>query len=361
MNWVGAIACLLIGGFVAPPAGAAGDSLARRNPSSAEPLARVETTIGEIVVGQGLRLRIFATRPEGSSRRLPAVYFVQWLSCDSVEIGQVEDGWTGMLRSLVQDSGMVVLRLEKAGVGDSEGGPCHELDYDTELAHHRQALLSLLEHPWVDRERVFVFGASMGSNLAPLLASGQALRGVAVWGGGARTWLERQLGFERRALELGGATGAQIDDRMRRLSRIYAAVLLERRRPEEIEVQDPGLAADWKLATGSTGASQFGRPIAFHQQAQAQHWAAAWESVDAPVLALFGEYDWFDEPAAVELIGTVVNRRHPGRAQVRILAGIDHHFTRYRSPAEAFAGSGGTPDAAAVMQVLLPWLRQHAD
>jgi len=361
MNWACAIACVLIGGFVAPSAGAAGDQLPRRNPSSAEPLARVETTFGEIAAGGDLRLRTIATRPEGSSGRLPAVYFVQWLSCDSVEIGTGNDGWTRMLRSLVQDSGMVVLRLEKAGVGDSEGGPCSELDYDTELAHHRQALGSLFEHPWVDRERVFVFGASMGSNFAPLLARGLPLRGVAVWGGGARTWFERQLGFERRALELGGAAGAQIDDRMRKLGRIYAAVLLDRRNLDEIAANDSALAADWKLVTGSAGTTQFGRPLAFHQQAQVQQWAAAWESVDAPVLALFGEYDWFDDPAAVELIGTIVNRRTPGRAQVHILPGIDHHFVRYRSPAEAFAESGGAPDAAAVMDILLPWLHQHAD
>jgi hypothetical protein len=33
--------------------------------------------------------------------------------------------------------------------------------------------------------------------------------------------------------------------------------------------------------------------LAFHQQAQRQNWQAAWARVEAPVLAMYGEYDWF--------------------------------------------------------------------
>lgn len=257
--------------------------LARRNQESSEALAQVETRFGELATPGNYRLRTIVTRPEGTRRRLPAIYFVQWLSCDTVEIGRDNDGWTQVLRALVSESGMVVMRLEKAGVGDSEGGPCSALDYETELAHNRLALHALQQHRWVDRRRIFVFGASMGANFAPLLANGERVRGVAVWGGGAQTWFERQLGFERRSLELGGATGAEIDARMRILSRIYSAILLRQASLEDLSESDPQLAAEWNLVTGSEGSTQFGRPIAFHQQAQAQHWAAAWAALDVPV------------------------------------------------------------------------------
>lgn len=361
MHPVRMFASLMIGTLLSSPGWPSEPPLTRRNASSIEPLAAVETVFGELRTPQGSRLRTIATRPQGSSGPLPAIYFVQWLSCDSVEIGRGDDGWTRMMKSLVQDSAMVVMRLEKAGVGDSEGGPCSALDYESELAHHRLALRALFAHPWVDPGRVFLFGASMGANFAPLVAAGQELRGVAVWGGGAQSWFERQLGFERRALELGGATAAEIDERMRKLARIYAAVLLEARDPEDIAQSDPRLAESWKLATGSDRDTQFGRPLAFHRQAQAQHWAAAWAAVDAPVLAMFGEYDWYEDPAGVELIGRTVNRRMPGRAETHFLPGIDHHFMRYRSATDAFAGQGGTPDAAAVMNILLPWIHQHAE
>lgn len=339
---------------------ASGTPLKRRNAASAEPLAGVETIFGELRAPDGHRLRTLLTRPEGARRRLPAIYFVQWLSCDTVEIGQTTDGWAQMMRILVQDSGMVVMRLDKAGAGDSEG-VCSELDYETELAHHKLALQSLIQSPWIDRERIFVFGASMGANFAPLLANGEHVRGVAVWGGGAQSWFERQLGFERRALELSNTSGAEIDRRIRILSRVYSAVLLDGSRPADLASRDPDFAAAWQLATGAESDTQFGRSIVFHQQAQAQQWARAWETLNAPILVLYGENDWYDSVESVELIGSIVNRSTSGRAEVRILPGVDHHFTRYRSKQDAFTSTGGVPDAKAAMDILLPWLKRHAE
>jgi pimeloyl-ACP methyl ester carboxylesterase len=329
--------------------------LPRKATSTAEPLPGIETQFGELKTPEGYRLRTITTRPEGASAKLPAVYFVHWLSCDTVELGKTVDGWGQMMRAVVRDAGMVVMRTDKAGVGD-----CAALDYETELKHHRLGLATLLAHPWVDPERVIVYGASMGANMAPLIAAGQKVKAVAVWGGGAQSWFERQLGFERRALELGGKSGAEIDVRMRTLSRLYAAFLLDGLTPAEITRRDAKLGAAWKMATGTDATSQFGRPLAFHQQAQKREWAKAWAALDVPVLALFGEYDWYETPAAVELIGRVVNARKPGAATVRIIPGIDHHFMRYASAEDAFADRNAKPDAAPATNILIPWLKEHA-
>ena len=140
-------------------------------------------------------------RPAGTTGPLPAILFVQWLSCDSIELpAKQQDGWSRMLRRLAQESGMAMMRMEKAGVGDSDGD-CAALDYETELADHRAALAALKRSPDVDPDHVVVFGASMGGNYAPLVAAGEPVAGVMIWGGGAKTWFERMLGFERRAKE----------------------------------------------------------------------------------------------------------------------------------------------------------------
>jgi dienelactone hydrolase len=346
--------------MTALPAAAMDRPLERRSTATAEPLPGVETVLGELQAPDGYRLRTMVTRPADTRRRLPAVYYVQWLSCDSVEIGLAEDGWNQMLRSLVSESGMVVMRLEKAGVGDSEGGPCSELDYETELRHHRLAFRALHENAWVDPGRVFVFGASMGATFAPLVAEQMNVKGVAVWGGGARSWFERQLAFERNAMELGGASGEEIDERMRMLSRFYSALLLDRQSPAQISARDPELGSAWSLLTGADGATQVGRPVGCHQQAQARRWATAWSALQAPVLALLGEYDWYETRESVELIGEVINQRSPGLAQVHVFPGVDHHFTRYRSARDAYAGRDGEADAAVVMALLLSWLKKHA-
>ena len=335
-------------------------SLQRNVPNSIEPLNGVETEFGEISVSPDARLRTITTRPAGTKEKLPAIYFIQWLSCDTVELTDTEDGWAQFLRTLIQESAMVMMRTEKAGVGDSEGGPCSTLDYDTELAHHKRAFLALREHPWVDRDRVFVVGASMGANMAPLVASAAPVRGIAVWGGGAHSWFERQLGFERRALELGDASASDIDRRMRQLSAFYSAYLLEGVAPADVEKRRPELKGIWAAVTGTDGETQFGRPYQFHQQAQRQEWANAWARTSAPVLVLFGEYDWYESQASVELIGRIVNRNAAGRGSVHIIPGLDHHFMRFESRASAFAATGGVPHARSATDLLLPWLHDHA-
>jgi hypothetical protein len=317
---------------------------------------------GELKTSNGARLRTILTRPDNSIGKLPAILFVQWLSCDSVELrDSATDGWSDMLRRLIRESGMVVMRTEKSGVGDSLGVPCDQLDYNTELSYHREALEALKHRDDIDADRIVVFGASIGATYAPLVAADQKLAGVIVWGGGARTWFERQIAFDRRALELGGTPASELTDRMQRLIRFEAQYLLEQKTPKEIAKADERLGKVWAEIMGTSGDRHYGRPIAFHHQAQKQDWASAWARVNAPVLALHGEYDWFEAPESVELISRIVNRAHPGTAEFREIAQTDHHFKRYSTPEGAFREEKGTVNAAPAVDIMLGFLRSHVD
>ena len=131
-------------------------------------LPRVETEYGEIDTAEGTRLRSIVTKPAGKAGRLPAILFVHWLSCDSVDFPvNASDGWSVMLTRLIEESGWLVQRIDKSGIGDSTGTPCAKLDYRTELAQHRAALGALFSRPDVDPKRVVVFGASMGYVRSP--------------------------------------------------------------------------------------------------------------------------------------------------------------------------------------------------
>jgi dienelactone hydrolase len=248
-----------------------------------------------------------------------------------------------------------MMRTDKAGVGDSEGD-CASLDYETELAHHRAALASLRHSPEVDPRAIVVFGASMGGNYAPLVAAGEQVAGVMIWGGGAKTWFERMLGFERRAKELAGAPAAELDAHMHALSRYFVAYLLDRKDPAAIEREQPALAGTWGKIVGTGPGSHYGRPLAFHQQAAAQDWAAAWARVSAPVLALYGEYDWFEDAEAHRLVADIANRRKAGQGEFVTIPATDHHFDRYTDAAAAYKGEDGTNNADAAVSVMLRWL-----
>jgi pimeloyl-ACP methyl ester carboxylesterase len=349
---------LVIVSVTALQAGArAAEELARRGDRPKENIPGLDSTYGVLRTRDGLRLRTIVTRPKVSSGRLPGILFVQWLSCDTIELPESKrDGWSNMLRRVAQESGMVMWRTEKAGVGDSEGD-CARLDYDTELDHHRQALEAFGASPHVDPRRIVVFGASMGSNMAPLVAQGRDVAGVMTWGGGARTWFERQLGFSRRAMELAGEDAGRISARMRQHSRYYAEYLLEGKSPAQIRKEDPQLGQVWTDIVGTEGDFQYGRPAAFHQQAQQKDWTAAWAAITAPVLVLYGDYDWFEDVDAARTVVRVVNSRGGQRAVLEVIPGLDHHFVRYPSAEAAFREKGGAANEGPAVEKMLAWLR----
>ena len=359
---VGLLAALLPAAPLAAASRIEGD-LPRKGDRPLEEIPGVDSVYGVLETSDGLRLRTVLTRPEGipasDDRRLPGILFVQWLSCDTIELPAARrDGWSRMLRRIASGSGAVMLRTEKAGVGDSEGPPCSELDYETELAHHRDALALLERTPGVDPERIVVFGASMGATMAPLVARGHDVAGVAIWGGGAVTWLERLLAFERARRELTGVPAERLTDEMKRLSAFLPEYLIHRRHPREIASEDPDLGGAWELVTGAEGGTHYGRPVAFHQQAQARDWAGAWAEIDVPTLVLYGEHDWYETEAAHALIERLVDRGDRELARFEVIEATDHHFVRYPSPEAAAEGRGGVVAEGPAVEAILGWLRE---
>ena len=94
-----------------------------------EPIPNTEVFRSSVRAVAGYPLEVFLTRPKGVKGRLPVLFEVAWLSCDSVEQPKgVEDGFTQLVWDLAGRSGFATFRLDKPGVGDSGGPstPSHE-------------------------------------------------------------------------------------------------------------------------------------------------------------------------------------------------------------------------------------------
>lgn len=326
--------------------------------SQREAYADLDVEYGVLQTADGASLRTIITRPRNRPGRLPAILFVQWLSCDTIALAPTSrDGWSLMLRRLILESGALVWRTEKSGVGDSRGPACDTLDYETELAHHRAAFEKLRARADVDPDRIVIFGASMGSTMAPLIARGQKVCRVATWGGGARTWYERQLAFDRRAMEFSGSPVGAIAPAMMKHAEFTLLYLLHGQTPAQIAQTRPDLADVAGSVIGLDARGQYGRPYAFHWQAARQNWAAAWSEVDAPVLAMLGEYDWFEDPRSAELIAQIANRRAPGQGSFYLIPGMDHHFALFPNAEAAFRDEQGIPNPDPAVDILLEWLQ----
>lgn len=343
---------------IAAGAEAASPDLPRRGDAVDESHPGTDIEYGSLPVSNSVRLRTILTRPSGVDRP-PAILFVQWLSCDTVEVrADRNDGWSQMLRGIVRESGWAVMRTDKRGVGDSNGGPCSALDYRTELADHRAALAALTARDDIDKERIVVFGASMGSRMISEVAAGTSgVIGVLGWGGGSKTWFERMLAFDRNAMERGGTDAGQIAIRMREHMTFHTRYLLEGRDPPDIIESDSTMADIWSDIIGTSATDHYGRAFAFHQQAQQADWTTAWGRINVPVLMIMGEYDWFENRAGHETVVRIVNRRNPDLAHFVEVPRMDHHFTLFDSASAAFRDEGGHPDAKPFLRVALHWLR----
>jgi pimeloyl-ACP methyl ester carboxylesterase len=298
------------------------------------------------------------TRPAGVSGALPAIFLTQWVSCDGIEpLGG--DAWNQVLRGLITRSRAVFLRVDRAGGGDSQGAACHELDYDTEVAHYRHALETLLRDPGIDPDRVVVFGMSLGSTTAPLVAQGRKVAGVIASGGGAHTFYERMLAFDRLGFERGGATAAEIDGLLRRSAELHVEYLLRGRTPAEIAAARPDLGAHWARIRGTSAHDHYGRPFAWHRQAARRDFAAAWAALDAPVLVVYGEYDQFEPPAAHRAIGQIVERVRPGRARVVEVPRMNHFYRVFADPGTAAEDEPGHDAPELALTPMLAWLRER--
>jgi pimeloyl-ACP methyl ester carboxylesterase len=280
----------------------------------------IETVYTQVANPRGPRQRAILTRPIGTSERRPALLFVPWLSCDSVESPHgPSPGIDELLQKLVTESGWVVLRVDKPGVGDSEG-VCADTDLETEIDGSRAALRWLRSHSWVDPTRIVIMGQSFSGAFLPLVVGDTPVAGYVVINSWIRTWLERLLEFERLQAEVSGAAPGDVSESQRKYAEFYALFLERGQTPRQILAERPDLASVWTDAPEH----QYGRSARFHYQLQRINAAAAWSRVTVPALVMWGDADIVMHRTDHERMVSLINRNHAAAAELVIVPGADH-------------------------------------
>lgn len=287
----------------------------RRGPSVLEgvlpcvprPVERVGGAVvehGEIAV-DGIRQRIIVTRPIAASPS-PAVVFLAGSTLDSIDLepprpGPLADWTAGLARA-----GLTTWRVEKRGIGDSEG-EATTTDFEAEVAAAREVIACATADS--DRAPV-VFGHSTGGMIAPRV--GEHCAGIVAYG----TWAERfteamvaSLARQRPEAHEANACDAAL----------LHAVIAEEASLTEALSRDPGLRSASAL-TGS--ATIWGRVPAYFRQLDRCDLAAAWRRITAPALLLHGDRDRITTLAQHEAIAAMT-----AAGSVRDVAGHAHDMS----------------------------------
>ena len=331
-----------------------------RKSKTRESYPNVDVIYSAVVTPRGERLRSIVTKPRDAKGKLPVIFVAGWLSCDSVEAPPDTKDATGLVfRGLAQLPGFVLFRIDKQGVGDSEG-VCEQTDFESELAGYRAALRALNTYDFIDTARVYILGISNGGGFGPLVAESDAeqaqVRGYISVGGWLKTWFEHMLEIERRRFALLGELPAAVNERMKRAATLYHEWLIKGRGVADIIKEMPDLAELWP--EGKDHEHLYGRPLAFYQQLQNLNLAAAWSRVNVPALILHGQYDWIMSREDPELIAQYVNANRPGAARFVEVPEMGHTFQHYLNLPDAFAGKAAPFDPKLV-QILTGWLQEQ--
>ncbi|MCB0634342.1 MAG: PDZ domain-containing protein, partial [Lewinella sp.] len=152
------------------------------------------STIAEVIYDEvpfrGGSLRSIIHKPKADGK-MPLVVYLQGFDCGSIDDYYFPDSPLRQLVDGLVERGFAVYRVEKPGVGDSDGSlDCGDIGYDTEVAAFDAALSQLDKYQFVDQNNIFYFGHSLGGVTAPLLAVRHQPKGVAVYGTVFGSWYE---------------------------------------------------------------------------------------------------------------------------------------------------------------------------
>src|SRR4030095_12534122 len=144
------------------------DEVPRKAKTPRETYPNADVIYDSVTAPDGKRLRTIITKPRDAKGKLPVIFVAGWLSCDSVEAPAGTKDESGLVfRGLAQLPEFVLFRMDKQGVGDSDG-VCAETDFDSELAGYHAAFRALGNYDFIETKRIYMLGISNGGGFAPL-------------------------------------------------------------------------------------------------------------------------------------------------------------------------------------------------
>lgn len=307
----------------------------------AMPLESFEGIITEyhsVLSPKGYEVQVIINRPANKTGKLPGILFVRWMSCDPIEKPvSPKHGSARLLEDLILKSGYAVMRVEKPGLGDSEGPLCYDADFRHELAAHKAALHAFKQLDFIDTSKLIIVGNSNGAAYAPLVGEGENIAAYVVSGGWTKTWFEHDLEFKRRLYALQGNTPEEITRKLKLVTEFNTEYLIRKKLPADIFIEKPHLTEIWDDEPDH----QYDLPVTYMQQLQDLNIASAWSKVNVPVYVFYGEYDFLMSSEDHEQIANLVNTNKPGLATYELIPKMNHSLFWFDNMQDSFSDFWG--------------------
>jgi pimeloyl-ACP methyl ester carboxylesterase len=345
-----------------------GKKVSLRGKALAKPLESYRGGVAQYgaVSSKGSRLRDILVKPNGIENP-PVVFLIQGITCATIEPSTSGHPYRRLAQELL-DAGIAFYRVEKPGVGDSIGKPdCSEIGFADELSAFRASYVDLTERWGIPREKIFMFGHSLGGMQAPLLVTENPPRGIAVYGTVFRNWADYHFDIVRLQRFL--MFGMDPSDTAVSAERVRAPFLKfyhERRSPAQLVSEYPEQSGEIAAVLNWDGdQTTMGRHYGYLQDLAQLIMPTAWRGARTNVLSIYGESDLI---AHIEddhrMLVEIVNHYRPGTAFHVSIPATDHGMRHVgdRHQVRTVAGASGIVPAgefnSEVSEVLIRWIRQ---
>jgi len=311
-------------------------------------LPREQSSAYEILYGsvrvKGELQRVIVTNPPGKGPK-PALFFIGGMGCYSLDFsgtGPKAEAYQQIL-DYVTRLGFVTMRVEKTGMGDSQGTPCETQDFHREVLGNLAGLKALAAYPFVKSDQIYIFGHSIGGVIAPLLASQISIKGIAVLGTLATDWYDYELSNNRRQYFLSGMGPAQVNQYMPWVKYTMDEFYLNKKTPDEITAINPNLSGYIPRSAHWT----------YMQQLTEVHPVTDWNHSNTQVLILSGNSDFIGSQGD-ELYKMVQEANKTRSTPIRLLPvnALDHFFRNAESQQASYRNSGPLVFQSAILPIL---------
>lgn len=304
-------------------------------------------------------LRTVLSLPKNKSS-LPVVVLLSGLGNGMAEHPVADQlGMKGLAYALNQ-RGFAVLRVDKPGCGDSQGGPARDVDFNSVVSGYVAGVRAVKKHPRINPKQVFLFGASMGGVQAPLVAAAEPVQGIGIFGAMSCNWSEYIQSTTSRQMKMSGADAAQVEQQVKALADGWRYLSQENLTPDEIAEKHPELT-DWIEQDWTDGKYFSGISYRFFQQLCQTDVVGAWQKFNGPVLALWGESDFVTSLEDHAFVAKIASDKHQGRGEVQSLAGVDHNMRKAASIEDAASKPSAEPATDVVADAVAKWLARVID
>lgn len=310
------------------------------------------TTLYNAVSVDGSLRRTIVTVPKTQGKH-PAIFYITGIGCSSQDVLDLGTTETKLLYGLTR-AGFVTMRVEKSGMGDSQGQPCMNpsVDMQAEVRGYVAGLNALKKYPFVDSDNVFILGLSIGGVEAPLVAREIPVKGLVVVNTVAKSFLEYLTETRRRQMLLSHTQYDELERRLRLNEECNHRLLIEKETPDEVLKNSPS-CKDF---------IEYPAPYTYMQQWAALNLAEEWKKIESPVLVVYGTADYIATQADHPYLADIINSFHAGHATLKAINGMDHYMTQAGTMEESMKRTTGIRGEfePALLEIIKAWLLQQA-